>query len=146
MALEILDNDPLGLASLPAGRWCALDVTPDGPVVFEGAYDEVTFELTIGVEVISVSGELLLERDDENRRFMMELGESNAFADRLSFADPGTHVVLDTRDCPGEELCEALIDAVEGGSALFEDKNLDGVLSDRERSSFEVMRGTKRSR
>ena len=68
-ALELHDADPLGLARVPTGRWCALEMVPDGPLVLEGEYSEVTFVLSIPVELISVDGLMSVAEDDEDRRF-----------------------------------------------------------------------------
>ena len=143
-ALELHEDDPLGLASLPAGEWCALEMEPAGPMVLEGEYSEVTFVLRIPVELIAVDGLLEMSERDLNRRFILELGEESAFADRLAFSDPGTHVELDVGECLEADLCSGIVDAVETGSALFEDGDSDGIISDRERASTERMRGESR--
>lgn len=143
-ALELHQADPLGLARVPTGRWCALEMEPDGPIVLEGEYSEVTFVLRIPVELISVEGQLSVAQDDEDRRFILELGEESAFADRLAFSEPGTHIDLDVAECAEAELCQGMIQAVETGSALFEDADKDGIISDRERSATELMRGPDR--
>ena len=127
------------------GGWCALELEPDGPVVLEGEFSEVTFALSIPVERIFVEGRLDISEGDGERRFVLELGEESDFADRLAFSDPGTHIELDVAECLEAELCQEIVSAVEDGSALFEDIDMDGVISERERYSFEVMRGEARA-
>lgn len=144
-ALSAHGDDPLGLARLPAGEWCALELVPDGPVVLEGEYSDVTFELQIPVERISVEGYLDISEREASRRFILELGEESAFADRLEFTEAGRHVELDVAECLEAELCQEILEAVEDGSALFEDADLDGRISDRERASTERMRGELRT-
>ena len=142
--LEVDGDDLLGLADIPEGEWCGLDMVPDGPITLEGEYYEVTFVLTIPVSVIAVEGLLSISERDEDRRFVLELGEGSAFAQRLQYTDPGTHIELDVSECLDAPLCEGIVEAVESGSALFEDVDKDGVISDRERQLHEQMRGEDR--
>jgi hypothetical protein len=137
-------DDLLGLADIPQGEWCAFDMTPDGPITLEGEYHEVTFVLTIPVSVIAVEGLLSVASRDEDRRFVLELGEASAFAERLQYSEPGMHIELDVAECLEASLCQGIIEAVESGSALFEDIDKDGVISAREREFHEQMRGEDR--
>lgn len=142
--LALREDDPIGFADLPAGSWCALEMEPDAPVILDGEYDGVSFTLTVTVERIRVEGLLELLEDDPERAFVLELGEESAFADRLAFSDPDRRVELDTETCRGEALCEEIIAAIEDGSALFEDLDLNDRIDERERTDHERMRGADR--
>lgn len=131
---------------LPAGRWCrlGLDLTPGDPglwVLGTRVDGTAQFELLLQVEWVELqarrSGGVLID----GQSFVLELGEPGWLsADLLGLPDESGMITVDI-DHP---LHDPLVDTITLRSAMFEDSDRDGLISESEREVGPVAAGEGR--
>jgi hypothetical protein len=133
--VDLLDD---GGHRVAGGRWCALVARFTPPLVVEGTDGEdapATFALELDVaEVrVEVSRRLVVDRD----ALVLELGPPGWLDEEVLGLGDGEHVDVG----PGDPAHDALVAALEQGSALFVDADRDGELSATERAAGPVASG-----
>lgn len=125
------------LEAPPAGAWCGASWVASGNVILAGTFLRSTFRFELERPTVEMRGRWSIAAGDG---FIVEYGRADwldAFEQPL---DEGREVDIGPGD-PGHGLLKT---AFELRSALFEDPDRDGLLSDGERQRGELLRGVDR--
>ena len=133
---DLLDGAPL--VPIPGGTWCAIGVSVDALYVSGVTAEGQWFEIFLAPGFIEMEALRPLVVDGD--RYVLELGEPDWLAPALE--EGNGSVIFIAGDSPMGAL---LSDSLTLRSALFEDSDGDGVLSDEERALGPVAVGGSRS-
>lgn len=129
--------------SVPSGRWCrlGLELDPVAPGVLVAGLDleGAAFELHLGLSWLELDAPGGLWVDGQS--YVLELGEPDWLSrELLQEVDESGVVVVQE----GDPLHDLLVDSLSFRSALFEDGDGDGQISESERLAGAVARGEAR--
>jgi len=145
--LDLIGDDPV---EIPAGTWCAMGFASDEPVGLAGEVSNGgTFRFSAELGRLMVYGEVeVLETaqdatDDPTGELVLELGAADFVSEDDLDLGPTDDLRLGT-DCLSDPLCAAIWTGIMHRSAIYEDSDGDGEVSDTERSGGTRARGTER--
>lgn len=128
--VDLLDGGPF---TVPGGEWCSVGVVFDGPLLYTGIREpglaDGTLELIldVGTVTIPLGSELFVD----TTAFVIELGHDDWLDEEFLGPLEGRHTVVDAAHPAYEEV----VGSIRDGSALFVDRDRDGLVDDSERAT-----------
>jgi len=145
--LDLIGDDPV---EIPAGTWCAMGFGSDEPVGLAGQVSNGgTFRFSAELGRLMVYGEVEVPEADEDAtdelttELVLELGATDFVREEDLGLEPTDDLPLGA-DCLSDPICAAIWTGLMHGSAVYEDGDGDGEVSDAERAEGARAQGTER--